>query len=229
MIDALLEGRKIQTRRIIKPQPMSGSELKYVGEMGVDSKTTGFTALFHDPKDSWLAPDKPTGMDVKSPYGKVGDYLWVRENFMLQKTYNHLPPTQWEGSLVGYSAGGGANVYGKTRPSIHMPRWASRLTLKITDIRVERLQDISEEDCFKEGINCRETQLADTGDSEYFCQDYSVDISDNSRYPWFSEGEYKSFKTLWQSINGYDSWKTNPWVWVIEFETTKKNIDEVIK
>jgi hypothetical protein len=93
----------------------------------------------------------------------------------------------------------------KWRPSIHMPRWASRITLKITDVRVERLQDITEDDARAEG--CKETHLYN---DLYFTA-------------------YAQFGELWGSINGPGSWDENPWVWALEFEVIKQNVDQVME
>ena len=175
MVRALLDGRKTQTRRIIKPQPAY-----------IDEKGTAYQAV---------SIDEPSNLEyhpAQYPYGQPGDLLWVRESFTmyddqpLYKTGKHDDMMKW-------------------KPSIHMPRWASRLTLKIKEIRVERLQDISNEDAVAEGIG---TPL-------------------DMRYAALDE-----FKPLWDSINakrhhGKYAWDKNPWVWVIVFEVIKQNIDQL--
>lgn len=159
MVQAILEGRKTMTRRIVK-----GTPLVWLND---------FSPEFVADKDNALCP-----------YGQVGDVLWVRET--------------WENYQGGYNYKAGK--YGllgqKWKPSIFMPREACRLFLKITDIKAERLQDISRGDCMGEG--CPFPNIAKTTDPQ----------------KWFSE--------LWQSINGEQSWKDNPWVWVISFEKTEK-------
>ena len=95
------------------------------------------------------------------------------------------------------------------RPSIHMPRWASRITLEITDIRVERLQEISEDDAKAEGV---EPWVIGDGWREY---GLPPDVEAAGTHPLRSARD--SFASLWESINGPGSWKANPWVWVIEF------------
>ncbi|MDC9624056.1 hypothetical protein PSI22_21105, partial [Xenorhabdus sp. XENO-7] len=151
---------------------------------------------------------------AKCPYGQVSDRLWVRETFAVLGNEDGCP-IDWDNLIKGeqqaariYRASCSLDNYGlwsipdrdmqyegTWRPSIHMPRWASRITLEITDIRVERLQDISEEDAKAEGC-------------WYGKGDNTVDpavIPENH------------FPTLWAAIYSEESWNANPWVWVIEF------------
>jgi hypothetical protein len=109
----------------------------------------------------------------------------------------------------------------KWKPSIHMPRWASRLTLKITDVRVERVQDISEEDALAEGIDRTDNNF---GNGVAYC-DYQMKRK-NDTSDWFNS-PVDSFQSLWDSIN--NNWNDNPWVWVIQFEVIKQNVDEVME
>lgn len=124
----------------------------------------------------------------RCPYGKIGELLWVRETF-LQDTngFIYRADGDFEGNAV---------ILGGWKPSIYMPRWASRINLEVTGIRVERLQDISEEDAIAEGVRITDEY---TG-----CAD---DI-DSHRH---------AYKFLWESINGKGSWDMNPFVWVVEF------------
>lgn len=130
---------------------------------------------------------------VKCPYGQPGDRLWVREAFQFSSDY----PLYRADDEAGHIDGG-------WRPSIHMPRWASRITLEVTGVRVERLQDISEADAVAEGI---EPTMPNPGPWNW--KDY------------LAEGCHThailSYKTLWESINGPGSWDKNPLVWVVEF------------
>lgn len=178
MVHALLEGRKTQTRRIIKSP--------------------------HYPEE-WIANN--------CPYGRIGDLLWVRETFCLvddQKyggikwlDYRATPecneshPAGWENAPDDPTAL-------KWKPSIYMPRIASRLTLEITGVRVQSLNDISEEDAQAEGVSNRDTDGA-----------------------WTSAVE--GYAGLWDSINGKWPWDGNPAVWCISFLVINKNVDEVIK
>jgi hypothetical protein len=131
------------------------------------------------------------------PYGQVGDHLWVRE------TWQHNP----FGGIV-YKAGSGIIDCGGRgwKPSIFMPRWASRITLEITNVRVERLQDISAPDCVNEGINTQGP--------------YDVAIYDE-----FSSHSIAQFAYLWDSINSKKyPWASNPWVFAIEFKRVENKL-----
>ena len=131
------------------------------------------------------------------PYGKIGDRLWVREPFC------DADPAYFDkkGNLVQYAYKADNYPIGtfKWKPSIFMPKKASRITLEITNIRVERLNDISEQDAIAEGVEECDDKYHDD------CQYGSI-------------GNICSYKTLWESINGQGSWGQNPWVWVIEFK-----------
>lgn len=133
--------------------------------------------------------ENPLSVLFACPYGQVGDRLWVRESFAVCEDNNIFykadgKPDPWDG-WDGV----------KWKPSIHMPRQASRITLEITGIRVERLNDISEADAIAEGCQCA-----------------GVPASLTNR---------GAFAKLWESINGFDSWSVNPWVWVVEFKVVK--------
>jgi hypothetical protein len=127
------------------------------------------------------------------PYGVPGDTLWVREAHALS-----MP--------VRYVATDAIHELRKKRPSIHMPRWASRITLKITDVRVERLHDISEADALAEGIVEKPDRIwwVDDGDPEH----------------GFGSPR-AAYAELWSSINGPGSWDANPWVWAVSFEVSQ--------
>lgn len=186
MVKAILDGRKTQTRRPIKRQPVAGIEI-------VNGK------WFSLSEPSPLSNNYRIGKSIDCPFGIPGDRLWVRE------TWAHVPLKESDGGQGGktgaiYKADGEHafdempeewDFLGKWKPSIHMPRWASRITLEITGVRVERLQDITEEDAHREGI-------PDWNGPE---QTFSPKIR---------------FKELWESI--YKNWQQNPWVWVIEFK-----------
>lgn len=150
------------------------------------------------------------------PYGQVGDTLWVRETWAKADTdcgwsceYGCVCPKYW------YKAGGPTDYEIKWRPSIHMPRAACRLRLKIVSIRVERLHDITEEDAIREGIEpllASRMQLAMDGQLYRHYTENREGIFGTGLRP------RKSFETLWASINGQESWDQNPWVWRIQFE-----------
>ncbi|WP_229250497.1 hypothetical protein [Emticicia aquatilis] len=172
-----------------------------------------------------IAHETGCEVELESPYGKVGDELWVRETFFKNgNEYIFLADgtcceqfEQCECSEVGKP---------KWKPSIFMPREASRITLEITNIKVEKLQDISEQDAKNEGI---ETKTY--GDHPHFCTiDYlGAQIYSKSKHkhirgfkPGFCADTGRqfrdSFRTLWSSINGTSSWDNNPYVWVVEFK-----------
>lgn len=172
MVRAILAGTKTQTRRVAKVfagrDDLNGILRRFPNQMGC-------------------------------PYGQPGDRLWVRETFM------HEPADYcWEASVsipcrpasTVYRADFPDSVPGEGwKPSIHMPRNLSRITLEVTGVRVERLNDISEADARAEGVRSNRDTLAETGFAT--CRD--------------------AFRDIWESINGTGSWQANPWVWCIEF------------
>lgn len=222
MVRAILDGRKTQTRRVLKEQPPED-----MGLVGVYAP--GLTAVF-----GYIAPTN----DFKVPLRyKPGDRLWVREAHAL------LPLTAYRGSIGtgtiaqtehptdGYSAAVYREGFDRSgrplwRPSIHMPRWASRITLIVTDVRVERLQDISEEDAEAEGI-----ERLKSGRGYY---DPTMSKAMVRASCWHRKAEH-AFEVLWDSINGMPrkpggpdiSWKANPWVVAISFKPITKNIDQI--
>lgn len=192
MVRAILEGRKTVTRRAIKHQP----DVPVTDAIPRRNYPHGPATVdwYWRPKHGHLNGAPSHGWDFKCPYGEPGDRLWVRETF----AHGH----QDAGSDCGllYRAtdpGWDDNNSGlRWRPSIHMPRWASRILLEITAVRVERMQDISNEQARAEGYPA--DREADTGGS-------GLDA-----WLWF--------RSLWESINGAESWAANPWVWVVEFK-----------
>ena len=181
---ALLVGTKTQTRRVVKTEPVLGGEA-FFAPRGRKS---------HAP--TFLLPDAADLAVKHCPYGQPGDRLWVREAFEDCESALH--------SCVIYRADGGAPGT-KWTPSIHMPRWASRITLEVTGVRVERLQDISEADAIREGIELR----GFGGFAWYTGRDAAKSFTTNP---------VTSYSSLWESINGLGSWDANPWVWVVEFK-----------
>ena len=216
MVRAILAGRKTQTRRIMKVQPESNQ----LGLLLItDSTRHSDIGKYH-----W-AESNATGNHVRSklfacPFGAVGDQIWVRETFQ-GPLFNYEQMDEYledsskleKPEFCQYAADGGHrpeyqdaddNLRHGWRPSIHMPRWASRILLEITDVRVERLNAISEEDARAEGIidggclNCGEPEPCG-------CANPEPDATD-------------AFAYLWQSFYGQENWNANPWVWVIEFK-----------
>ena len=192
MVRALLAGTKTQTRRVVKPQP------EWLPEVRETRRTDGFVWPIGALGQQCGAPL------VKLPYGVPGDRLIVRETFRLPAEYDDVKPSLVRSSApVWYAADGRAeDGWGKTRVSIHMPRWASRLTLKITDVRVERLQDISALDAMAEGLTWTAPGM------------WSVDRT----LPIIGVNPRTVYAELWEHINGPDAWDANPWVWAVSFE-----------
>ncbi|ENQ1389153.1 hypothetical protein ACEOEZ_003897 [Enterobacter hormaechei] len=192
MVCAILDGKKTQTRRIMKVQPSDGFHPTHNG-YDLDLNAHWYTPGVID-KNGYLQPAKKDVFGVADenegytcPFGAVGDRIWVRETF--SPVPDHEEPAGC--SAILYAADGNG-PYGKWVPSIHMPRWASRITLEITGVRVERLNSISDSDASKEGCCIADMESGDC-------------LSD-------------VFVRLWTSIYGDESWKVNPWVWVIEFK-----------
>lgn len=203
MVRSILEGRKTQTRRVIKPQPnddiddLHGGELRkrapYKTECPVTGRSVGFG--FQDDDDQFW----------HCPYGEPGTRLWVRETWCETdwKPGRTSLPVGPDGYIAAYKADYEGDSFPapyppKWKPSIHMPRWASRITLEITGVRVERLREISEADCFAEGIKPKTLSFHGHGEE--------------------TASPIPDYRDLWESINGKGSWAKNPWVWVIEFK-----------
>lgn len=190
MVRAILDGRKTQTRRIVKSKVSKNHYLR-IGKEYSDG---------YDNRGKLLEVDRFSTVcgTVKCPFGSVGDRLWVKETF------------SWcAGGMAAYRAtdqepprGSYFNEWPpKWKSSLFMPRAASRITLEIENVRIERLNDISEEDAASEGIG------------DVFADAY---LSDGSRAKVKVKKTF-AFRRLWESINGPGSWGKNPWVWVIEF------------
>lgn len=195
MVRAILEGRKTVTRRVVKQPPASG--WVFGDEYGRITSTHRHKGKFGALIRRGVGTDFPEIDIVPCPYGQPGDRLWVRE------THSFVPDDDEPAgcSAVLYAADG--NQYGKLRPSIHMPRWASRILLEVTAVRVERLQDVSEEQAKAEGVDGEPCDHVRQSCDDIGC---SGDTAKGA------------FSFLWESINGAGSWDANPWVWVVEFK-----------
>lgn len=214
MVRALLDGRKTQTRRIIKPQPSPDVSCAGVFSDGM------FAWMSGDPKDleSWVFHG-----DFKTPI-QNGDRLWVREAWRTLHKWDDLKPSHLadDVSKITYEADPDNRnklwAFGKLRPSMFMPRFASRLTLTVTEVRVERLQDISEADAVEEGIEGYAGIDPD-------CCGYLNYANSSSDGYWLPP--VASYASLWNAINGLGAWDANPWVAAYTFAVERKNIDEV--
>ncbi|NLC23360.1 MAG: hypothetical protein GX776_02645 [Oxalobacter sp.] len=212
MVRAILDGRKTQTRRIDKCMakflPVSTPDLSMLSTSKSGEKRLCAT---------WYA-DNGKFTANWCPYGKRGDRLWVRETWAWYPAEYDILNVMYRSTAGDYDSAQFKELFERWRPSIHMPRWASRILLKITDIRVERLQDISGEDAFAEGMqipvsNDKHPLLRLTGKISpgKFCDKHpnEWDLNDYARF---------EYANLWEKLNGTGSWEANPWVWVIEFD-----------
>jgi hypothetical protein len=200
MVRALLNGTKTQTRRAIKPQPESehsGEPYWFVGGYRA-WRIRGCT----EPNRSG------SHNEIECPYGKPGDRLWVREMWdyrgpskVVGCGVNHGHVIREDPAETYYRADGGLPD-SRWRPSIYMPRRHSRITLEITEVRVERLQDISADDAYAEGA------------AEWAAENAQRLLGEGEKYRSIGQ----AYKALWQSINGPGSWEANPWVWVVSFK-----------
>lgn len=197
MVRPLLDGSKTQTRRVLKTQPT------HFNPVGIPRRAR---------------PDGPSDT-IYCPYGQPGDSLWVRENF--QPFWADGVSSDWQtdwktgkGFKPSYPATDGVqefldsddNLRATVKPSIHMPRWASRILLEIVSVRVERLQDISDADIVAEGIDMN--ALAESQDRyDIVCKGSGTSGRATERTAW---------RELWESTGG--DWDANEWLWVIEFK-----------
>lgn len=194
MVRALLDGKKTQTRRVIKPQPeLPDSNGPYRAERR-GARAWIWMARTDFPSYAWATNDRI------APYA-VGDVLWVRETHLIVG-----PKENPERCRVVYRAtndGPDEWVSPVWTPSIFLPRWASRISLDVTAVRCERLQDISEADAQAEGVF------------------YAPDVSGWMMYRGHGlihVSAVGAYQSLWDSINGKNEpWEANPWVWVISF------------
>lgn len=198
MVKAILEGKKTQTRRVVKhgllESTMANPKIK--ATLTDNCQMLHFKVMDGQLRESFCG--------IKCPYGQIGDRLWVRESWQYsddlehpywyrQKEMEELIPEFFERM--------------KWKPSIHMAREASRILLEITDIRVERLQMISEEDAKAEGAD---RGILRNGPNT-IKGEFHLELNHHSNYK-------PGFEFIWKSINGAESWNSNPWVWVVEFK-----------
>lgn len=210
MVQAILEGRKKMTRRILPIQPLDDDKWILATLVGGDNKNIG--------KKHWVTMKNPHSIAryddryFTQKYS-TGDILWVRESFRLTQPYGP------ENYYFGYRSGD--NSYNEAsdkydysepdvwRPSIHMPKEACRIFLKVTDVRCERLHEITEQDAVDEGILKRYDGFR---------------LYTHNENCWVLSALH-SFQSLWAKINGQSSWDANPYVWVISFELTDRPAD----
>lgn len=210
MVRAILDGRKTQTRRMVKPQPSWISEAWHWVCKKLDA------GYCHTRAEALMRLMLP-----HCPYGQPGHRLWVREA--------HALMLHADGERVHYRADGDNPVDWRGNPlrwtpSIHMPRWASRILLEITGVRVERLQQITKKDALAEGVTQR---------GAHYSMDWSgvgkptgIRNVDGTRALATeaylgNDNAIGAFATYWENLSGPNSWNANPWVWVVEFKRVK--------
>lgn len=218
-VRAIQADRKTHTRRIVKlphSNPLGQWESTIIG--GPNGGATREDETIPEQGAIWHTR---TGETIACPYGQPGDGLWVREAWRTSPLLDRMSPAEMpvhpEIPPVRYEADGAYSGFGfdpgRYRHARFMPYWASRIDLEITEIRVERLQEISEGDAEAEGIEpprcekCGYTHLdCFVNMDHYRC---------GAKAPGSAVGLYRN---LWESINGVGSWNANPWVWVIIFQ-----------
>lgn len=229
MIRALLAGAKTQTRRVVK-MPRG---FDFIGGLGDDINSPANWGG-EDEEGRWWALAMGDGIDhvLPCPYGQPGDRLWVREtwycdDYRVQRGPYIKPDdldvteARDDGTLV-YAADGLTPYEAEQpvwRPSIHMPRWASRIDLEVTGVRVERLQDISDDDAHAEGVEWNKCPTKP--DPEYLKRFEMAQRMGMATHYSALIDYVGGFRALWESINGPGSWDANPWVWVVEFKRVK--------
>jgi hypothetical protein len=206
MIRALLDGRKTMTRRALKPQP--------VGPINI------LISYNHGRLEFAMGPEnkaKDGGPKWWRPPAQCGDRLWCRESWRTESiAYDDLAPSDMDADYpIIYDADADWALnksVGRRRAAMHMPRWASRLTLIVESVKVERLQDISETDAKAEGA----PRCVTNGEGKFFAFDEP------------NRGMHKcGFAGVWATINGQDSWDANPWACCLSFRVIKANIDSL--
>lgn len=207
MVQAIQTGNKNQTRRAVKLPKKAKWGTEYDGQVIFDDGSSFGQDIEVD--------------ELKCPYGQVGDFLWVRETWATKiKAVGNTPHETvvyraTEPNAVQCYDCNGNELPVKWKPSIFMPRWASRILLEITNVRVERLHSISKEDAIAEGI--KQIKINCSRDGEKIAY---------KAYDWLNENITKnnpidSYFSLWESINGRESLESNPWVWVITFKVVE--------
>ena len=248
MVRAILDGRKMQTRRVIRSPGNSKHIDRLLGEWGLSAPPYQYDGSAWMPGEqlpwNWTGSKPPKIGDwiwelqcdvddhettpIRCPYGAPRDHLWVRETWsyitLSEGEYTGAPDQRRRSKdnvpvAMLYRADAERDGWEREAPwspSIFMPRWASRITLEVTDVRVERVQEIAPADCEAEGITCETKATPANGLPYYECRNGDGLIYGDAR---------SAFAGRWDSINakrGYD-WRTNPWVWVVTFERVERD------
>ena len=239
MIRAILAGTKTQTRRIVKPQPEHAQIHTWKGETLYDGEARVWCwrdNVWPDASVDCNGRDDVSALLLPFARWEVGDRLWVKETwaaFTGGRTQDGEEWDEYTGKIADMRDENGLNYVGtdglafaadgkhspgRWRPSIFMPRWASRITLEVTDVRVERLQAISDADARAEGLRC----LSKDGGVTYkhgIPDRDGLPGTDDDGWPWheWEVDPRAAYRKLWESINGAASWVSDPWVWVLGF------------
>lgn len=216
MVRALLDGRKTQTRRVLTRLRGFGA----IAEFGA-SDTAGYDWHFRDRAMRWHDL-KHAELRAALPCAP-SDLLWVKETYQLPSVQDHRRAAEVsELSRLLYMASDQRDPDAKARPSIFMPRWASRLTLRVTEVRVQRLQEISGEECRAEGISARMGPVMATYD------DRRAEQPEAERR--WQIGMRQQFRDLWDGLNAKRGfgWEVSPWVVAVSFEVVRENVDAVL-
>lgn len=223
-VRAMIEGRKTQSRRFLKPQPPAIVTSAGVISRSTEGQTDEWSWLSGDPADcdTWgFEGDFRTGyrpddrLWVREAWRAGYDLDWYREDLGRPPRPSEFDPAT---TAVEYLADGERELGGKDRSCLHMPRWASRLTLTIEAVNVERLQSISEADAIAEGVSCWMCGGKADGTSEIECGCF------HSR-----SVAVQSYQVLWDSLHTKtgERWEDNPWVVAVTFSVVRGNIDQV--
>lgn len=237
MVNALLDGRKTQTRRMVKEWRYG---IDFVGGVGDDFNDPTNWGVETEAGWIWLASDSMSGaFQLRNPYGYAGDLLWVRETaaWIGEEYWIYRATDEAWAQKEIIDTGVLDKIAWK--PSIHMPRHASRLTLELTNVRVERLQDISEEDAVAEGF--QETCISwwqgfrrheDGSRGMIECGDGTGEPPEdleNAEVQRYVQSASHKFKEYFHSLNKMQTINANPWVWVLSFNVHQVNVDEFLR
>lgn len=214
MVRAILEGRKTQTRRVVKPELAA----HFDPPRGEDDVKAGYP---------WICGywEEDVSAVTVCPYGQPGDSLWVKETTVKVEDHGYTGPVYVESdeghTVMDWGLSPGEDDVTevephqiKLRPSIYMTRKMSRITLEVVSVRVEQLQDISEADAAAEGVEVNKFDSWPVEGAQTW-RDYTRPEGEWGYGCGHARGSYS---TLWESINGPGSWDANPWVWVVGFK-----------
>jgi hypothetical protein len=199
MVRAILEGRKTLTRRLLKPQPI----VRDIERFEIEYREFIMWSL--------------KALIGHCPYGQPGDQLWVRETWMNIEGIKTYYKADLKAESITFAENLRKAFDFKWKPSIHMPRWASRILLEIDEIKVERVQDINEDDAKAEGSDFRSYPYKDGNDTRYIESNLPAEYGVIFR---------NSFAGLWDSIYAKQGagWDDNPWIWVIKFHRLEAKV-----